>query len=81
VNKQCDGYNVEFIIKHLARLAFFRLSISYTKYVSGSGKMEMVIDFPGGAKADAHFGPYTVSTDQPLAGGGEAPSQPLLIYF
>jgi ribosomal protein S12 methylthiotransferase accessory factor len=33
--------------------------------------MEMVIDFPGGAKVDAHFGPYTVSTDQPLAGGGE----------
>jgi putative redox protein len=33
--------------------------------------MEMVIDFPGGAKVDAHFGPYTVSTDQPPAGGGE----------
>ena len=33
--------------------------------------MEMVIDFPGGAKVDAHFGPYTVNTDQPPAGGGE----------
>lgn len=33
--------------------------------------MEMVIDFPGGAKVDAHFGPYTVQTDQPPAGGGE----------
>jgi ribosomal protein S12 methylthiotransferase accessory factor len=32
--------------------------------------MEMVIDFPGGAKVDAHFGPFTVQTDQPLAGGG-----------
>ncbi len=33
--------------------------------------MEMVIDFPGGARVDAHFGPYTVKTDQPLQGGGE----------
>lgn len=33
--------------------------------------MEMVIDFPGGARVDAHFGPYTVITDQPPAGGGE----------
>ncbi|WP_243286952.1 OsmC family protein [Geothrix terrae] len=36
----------------------------------------MVIDFPGGARVDAHFGPYTVKTDQPVQGGGEgsAPS-------
>jgi len=33
--------------------------------------MEMVIDFPGGAKVDAHFGPYTVNTDQPPMGGGD----------
>ncbi len=33
--------------------------------------MEMVIDFPGGARVDAHFGPYTVRTDQPPQGGGE----------
>lgn len=33
--------------------------------------MEMVIDFPGGARVDAHFGPYTVQTDQPPMGGGE----------
>lgn len=33
--------------------------------------MEMLIDFPGGARVDAHFGPYTVSTDQPPSGGGE----------
>jgi ribosomal protein S12 methylthiotransferase accessory factor len=33
--------------------------------------MEMVIDFPGGARVDAHFGPYTVKTDQPPQGGGE----------
>ncbi len=31
---------------------------------------EMVIDFPGGARVDAHFGPYTIKTDQPPAGGG-----------
>ena len=33
--------------------------------------MEMIIDFPGGARVDAHFGPYTVPTDQPPQGGGE----------
>ncbi|MDE3034092.1 MAG: OsmC family protein [Acidobacteriota bacterium] len=33
--------------------------------------MEMVINFPGGARVDAHFGPYTVRTDQPPQGGGE----------
>ena len=33
---------------------------------------EMVIDFPGGDRVDAHFGPYTVRTDQPPFGGGSA---------
>lgn len=33
--------------------------------------MEMIIDFPGGARVDAHFGPYSVMTDQPPMGGGE----------
>jgi ribosomal protein S12 methylthiotransferase accessory factor len=33
--------------------------------------MEMIIDFPGGARVDAHFGHYTVNTDQPPMGGGE----------
>jgi putative redox protein len=33
--------------------------------------MEMVIDFPGGVRVDAHFGPYTISTDQPPYGGGQ----------
>jgi putative redox protein len=32
--------------------------------------MEMIIDFPGGARVDAHFGPFTVNTDQPPMGGG-----------
>ena len=33
--------------------------------------MEMIIDFPGGARVDAHFGQFTVKTDQPVMGGGE----------
>lgn len=33
--------------------------------------MEMIIDFPGGARVDAHFDSFTVSTDQPPMGGGE----------
>lgn len=33
--------------------------------------MEMEINFPGGARVDASFGPYTVHTDQPPVGGGE----------
>jgi ribosomal protein S12 methylthiotransferase accessory factor len=38
--------------------------------------MDMVIDFPGGARVDAHYGPYDIRTDQPPAGGGkgEAPT-------
>lgn len=32
--------------------------------------MEMIIDFPGGAKVDAHFGTFNIETDQPPAGGG-----------
>ena len=33
--------------------------------------MEMIIDFPGGARVDAHLGPHTVMTDQPIQSGGE----------
>lgn len=33
--------------------------------------MEMIINFPGGARVDAHVGPYTIATDQPPSGGGE----------
>jgi putative redox protein len=37
--------------------------------------MDMVIDFPGGLRVDANFGPYTVSTDQPMPhGDGSAPT-------
>ena len=37
--------------------------------------MEIMVDFPGGDRVDAHFGPYTVLTDQPNA-VGEAGSAP-----
>ncbi len=33
--------------------------------------MEMTIDFPGGARVDAHFGGMLVPTDQPPSGGGQ----------
>ncbi len=33
--------------------------------------MEMIIDFPGGARVDAHFRGHTLPTDQTPSGGGE----------
>ena len=38
--------------------------------------MEILIDFPGGVKVNAHFSNFTVPTDQPVRDGGEgsAPS-------
>ena len=38
--------------------------------------MEMIVDFPGGDRVDAHFGPYTVMTDQPnfMGQAGVAPT-------
>ncbi len=38
--------------------------------------MEITVDFPGGARVDAHFGAFTVATDQPAdaGGSGSAPS-------
>ncbi len=35
--------------------------------------MELIIDFPGGSKVDAHFGPFTVQTDQPPAAAAPSP--------
>ncbi|MDD2694892.1 MAG: OsmC family protein [Anaerolineales bacterium] len=35
--------------------------------------MEMIIDFPGGARVDAHFGPFTVKTDQPPQASAPTP--------
>ncbi len=43
--------------------------------------MEMVIDFPGGARVDAHFAGQTVKTDQPQpAGQGSAPT-PFAVFL
>lgn len=37
--------------------------------------MEMIIDFPHGAQVDAHFGQYTIKTDQAMpVGEGSAPT-------
>jgi ribosomal protein S12 methylthiotransferase accessory factor len=33
--------------------------------------MDMTIDFPGGARVDAHFRNHDIRTDQPVSGGGE----------
>lgn len=35
--------------------------------------MEMIIDFPGGSRVDAHFGPHTVFTDQPPVASAPTP--------
>jgi ribosomal protein S12 methylthiotransferase accessory factor len=33
----------------------------------------MIIDFPGGSRVDAHFGPHTVRTDQPPESSAPSP--------
>ena len=35
--------------------------------------MEMLIDFPGGSRVDAHFGPFTLQTDQPPEASAPTP--------
>jgi putative redox protein len=35
--------------------------------------MEMMIDFPGGLRVDAHFGPQTLHTDQPPEASAPTP--------
>jgi putative redox protein len=35
--------------------------------------MEMFIDFPGGSRVDAHFGDFTVPTDQPPVASAPTP--------
>src|SRR5512139_637301 len=43
-------------------------------YVTRSSeRMEMIIDFPGGSRVDAHFGKFTVATDQPPAASAPTP--------
>jgi putative redox protein len=40
--------------------------------------MEMIIDFPGGSRVDAHFGNFTVATDQPPAASAPSPFETFL---
>jgi putative redox protein len=40
--------------------------------------MEMIIDFPGGSRVDAHFGAFTVATDQPPAASAPSPFEVFL---
>jgi ribosomal protein S12 methylthiotransferase accessory factor len=35
--------------------------------------MELLIDFPGGSRVDAHFGGFTVATDQPPTASAPTP--------
>jgi ribosomal protein S12 methylthiotransferase accessory factor len=43
--------------------------------------MEMVVDFPGGTKVDAHFSGFTVNSDQPLPGGENSAPSPFLLFL
>lgn len=43
--------------------------------------MDMVIDFPGGARVDAHFGTYDIATDQPVADGGSGSAASPFVTF
>ena len=40
--------------------------------------MEILIDFPGGSRVDAHFGNFTVPTDQPPDGSAPSPFEVFL---
>jgi putative redox protein len=40
--------------------------------------MEMIIDFPGGSRVDAHFGAFTVATDQPPVASAPSPFEVFL---
>src|SRR6266545_4908889 len=40
--------------------------------------MEMLIDFPGGSRVDAHFGKFTVPTDQPPMDSAPTPFEVFL---
>ncbi len=44
--------------------------------------MEMEITFPGGARVDASFGPFTIQTDQSPRGGGEGSApEPFALFL
>jgi ribosomal protein S12 methylthiotransferase accessory factor len=43
--------------------------------------VEIIIDFPGGARVDAHVGDFTIPTDQPTSGGGEGSAPTPFLTF
>ncbi len=43
--------------------------------------MEMLIDFPGGARVDAHFDSFTVATDQPPPTGEGSQPTPFALFL
>jgi putative redox protein len=44
--------------------------------------MDMTVTFPGGARVDAQFGPYTIPTDQPVhAGGSGSAPAPFALFL
>jgi ribosomal protein S12 methylthiotransferase accessory factor len=43
----------------------------YSYSLRKANKVDISVDFPGGARVDARFGFFTVHTDQPKAEGGE----------
>lgn len=43
--------------------------------------MEMTIEFSGGTKVDAHFGPFTVPTDQPPPSGEASAPTPFELFL
>lgn len=44
-----------------------------TRVAGGVDKMEILIDFPGGSRVDAHFDKFTVATDQPPIASAPTP--------
>jgi putative redox protein len=43
--------------------------------------VEMIIDFPGGARVDAHFADFVVPTDQPPKAGGDGSAPTPFLTF
>jgi putative redox protein len=43
------------------------------KIMLGVANLELIIDFPGSSRVDAHFGPFTVHTDQPPEASAPSP--------
>jgi ribosomal protein S12 methylthiotransferase accessory factor len=48
-------------------------TFAYSGFFLSRDSMTMIIDFPGGARVDAHFGPFTIATDQPPVASAPPP--------